>query len=63
MNDAGDVEEAEIESSSNPGYGFEEASLEAAKQCKYLPAEANGFKIGVWVIYPVNFVFDTEAAK
>jgi len=63
VNDDGDVVEAEIESSSNPGYGFEEASLEAAKQCKYLPAEANGFKIGVWVIYPVNFVFNAEDIK
>lgn len=57
VNEEGDVETAEIASSSNPGYGFEEASLEAAKQCKYLPAEANGYKIAIWVIYPVNFVF------
>jgi TonB family protein len=60
VNEKGDVEAAEIASSNNPGYGFEEASLEAAKQCKYLPAEANGYKIGIWVIYPVNFVFKTE---
>ncbi len=53
----GKVETAEILSSSMPGYGFEEASLEAAKQCRYIPAEANGFKIGIWVIYPVNFIF------
>jgi TonB family protein len=60
VNEKGDVETAEIASSNNPGYGFEEASLEAAKQCKYFPAEANGYKIGIWVIYPVNFVFKTE---
>ncbi|UCC78400.1 MAG: TonB family protein [Candidatus Zixiibacteriota bacterium] len=53
----GNVENAEIISSSMPGYGFEEASLEAARQCLYIPAEANGFKIGIWVIYPVKFIF------
>lgn len=57
VDENGDVKTAEILSTSMPGYGFEEASLEAAKQCKYIPAEANEFKIGIWVIYPVNFIF------
>ncbi|UCE67101.1 MAG: TonB family protein [Candidatus Zixiibacteriota bacterium] len=57
VDENGNVETAEILSSSMPGYGFEEASLEAAKRCRYIPAEANGFKIGIWVIYPVNFIF------
>lgn len=60
VNENGEVEDAEIASSSNPGYGFEEATLDAAKQCKYLPAEANGYRIGVWLIYPVNFVFKNK---
>lgn len=57
VDENGDVETAEIISSSMPGYGFEEASLEAAKQCRYIPAEAGGYKIGIWVIYPVKFIF------
>jgi TonB family protein len=57
VDEKGNVETAEILSSNMPGYGFEEASLEAAKQCQYIPAEANGYKIGIWVIYPVNFIF------
>ena len=57
VDESGNVETAEILSSNMPGYGFEEASLEAARQCKYIPAEANGYKIGIWVLYPVNFIF------
>ncbi len=57
VDENGNVDNAEIISSSMPGYGFEEASLEAAGQCRYIPAEANGFKIGIWVIYPVKFIF------
>jgi TonB family protein len=53
----GNVKSAEVLSSSMPGYGFEEASLDAATQYKYLPAEAGGYKIEISVIYPVNFIF------
>ena len=52
----GEVSEALIVSSSISGVGFEEASLEAARKSKYLPAEANGNKIPVWIIYPVKFI-------
>jgi TonB family protein len=53
----GNVVSAEVLSSSMPGYGFEEAALDAARQSKYLPAEANGFKIPISVIYPVHFIY------
>jgi len=63
VDENGDVKTAEILSTSMPGYGFEEASLEAARRCKYIPAEANGFKIGIWVIYPVNFIFKNNNSE
>ena len=53
----GNVVKAEIVSSSISGYGFEESALEAALESKYRPAEANGIKIGIWVLYPVKYVF------
>jgi|GEM_PF-3273229 len=57
VDEKGNVDNAEIMSSNMRGFGFEEAALEAAKLCKYYPAEANGIKIPIWVIYPVNFVY------
>lgn len=60
VDDKGNVEKAQIVSSTMPGYGFEESALEAAKKNKYRPAEANGIKIGIWVIYPVKFVFEKK---
>lgn len=57
VDEEGNVDNAEIMSSNMHGFGFEEAALEAARQCKYYPAEANGIKMPIWVIYPVNFVF------
>lgn len=57
VDENGDVTEAAIVSSSLSGAGFEEASLEAARESKYQPAEANGNKIPVWIIYPVKFIY------
>jgi TonB family protein len=63
VNNVGKVEKAEIVSSSRRGYGFEESALEAALECEYRPAEAGGIKIGIWVIYPVKFVFRNENSE
>jgi len=56
----GNILEAFVLSSSNPGYGFEEAALEAAKKSKYNPAESNGLKIPVWIVFPVKFIYKSE---
>jgi TonB family protein len=57
VDENGVVTQAAIVSSSLSGAGFEEASLEAARESKYRPAEANGNKIPVWIIYPVKFIY------
>jgi TonB family protein len=57
VDENGEVKEAVIVSSSTSGAGFEEATIEAARNSKYLPAEANGNKIPVWIIYPVKFIY------
>ncbi len=57
LNENGDVESAKIISSSFKGVGFEEAVMEAALKSKYKPAEANGSRIPVWIVYPVEFVY------
>jgi TonB family protein len=56
VNIKGDVENAIVLSSSNPGAGFENSSIEAALKSKYIPAESNGLPIPVWVVYPVKFI-------
>jgi TonB family protein len=56
----GNVVEAFILSSNNPGLGFEEAALEAANKSVYTPAESNGLKIPVWIVFPVKFIYKSE---
>jgi len=60
IDSSGAVSEAEIVSSENPGLGFEESALEAALKSKYIPAEANGLKMPVWILYPVKFIFNSQ---
>lgn len=53
----GFVEKVIAAKCSSPNWGFEEAALQAAYQCKYTPAKNNGKPIELWVEYKVNFTF------
>lgn len=60
IDEEGGVIDARILSSNIAGMGFEESALEAALKSKYTPAEANGIRLPVWVVYPVRFVYKTS---
>ncbi len=60
IDENGKVVDAQILSSSIAGMGFEESALEAALISKYIPAEANGIRLPVWIVYPVRFVYKTS---
>ena len=51
----GNVRDVIIAKSSGANAGFEEAAIEAAKQCVWRPAIANGQPVAVWVTYKVEF--------
>ena len=59
----GDIGEADVISTSLKGAGFEDASIEAARQSKFHPAELNGSPLEVWIIYPVKFIFKNNNEK
>lgn len=60
IDESGNVVDAQTLSSSIAGMGFEESALEAALKSKYMPAEANGIKLPVWIVYPVRYVYKTS---
>ena len=51
----GDVKDVKIVKESGTNAGFEEAALDAAKQCKWKPAMQNKQPVAVWVTYPIKF--------
>lgn len=57
VDENGKVTDAKVISSSTTGAGFEEAALKAARLSTYSPAESNGMKLPVWVMYPVKFIY------
>ena len=57
----GTVIDAQILSSSIAGMGFQESAIEAALKSTYIPAEANGKRLPVWIVYPVRFVYRTSS--
>ncbi len=57
IDENGTVTDAEVVSSSTSGAGFEDAAVEAALKSRYQPAEANGIRIPVWIMYPVKFIY------
>lgn len=57
IDENGNVTTAQIVSSSITGAGFEEAALEAARISAYHPAESNGIRLPVWIMYPVKFIY------
>jgi len=51
----GVVKKAKAIDCSRPGWGFEQAAVDAALKCRYKPAQQKGKTIGVWVTYKVSF--------
>lgn len=54
VNEQGNVDSAKIHLSSGAPL-FDQAVLDAAKRCKYKPAQLNGKPIPIWVTYVVRF--------
>ena len=52
---SGNVQDAIIAKESGANAGFEEAALEAAKQCKWKPAMQNKQPVALWVTYEIKF--------
>ncbi len=52
----GNITDVVVLGSSNPGKGFEESAVKAAKESKFTPAEYGGKRFPIWIIYPVKFV-------
>jgi TonB family protein len=61
VDENGDIVDAQVLSSSIAGVGFEESALQAALKSRYMPAEANGVRLPVWIVYPVSFIFVASA--
>lgn len=57
IDDNGKVTDAFAISSSMPGSSFEDSAVEAALKSTYLPAESNGIRLPVWIVYPVKFIY------
>lgn len=58
IDENGVVRSARVAKCNRPGYGFEEAALEAAYNNRYSAAIRRGKPIGVWVTYTVTFTLE-----
>lgn len=54
INEQGNVDSAKVHQSSGAPL-FDQAVLDAAKRCKYKPAQLNGKPVPIWVTYVVRF--------
>ena len=52
---AGNVSEAQILSSKEIGYGFDEAAVRAARKARYQPGTENGRPTSMWTTLVVRF--------
>jgi len=59
----GKVTHAKAEKCTEPGYGFEDSALAAAKLCTYKAAIQDGRPVGVWISYKVSFVLADKDNK
>jgi protein TonB len=55
IDENGKVIDAKVIKCSRQNCGFEQAALEAAKKCEYLPATQNEKPVSVWIAYKVEF--------
>jgi len=55
ISETGTVLDAEVMKCSQPGYGLEEAALDAIKKWLFIPATKEGKKVKVWTNITVNF--------
>lgn len=56
VNEQGEVEDAKVVKSSNPG--FDQAAIEAVSKWKFKPAKKAGAPVSVKVVVPVKFAMD-----
>lgn len=57
VNAQGEVEDAKVVKSSNPG--FDQAALDAVSKWKFKPAKKDGAPVSVKVVVPVKFAMDS----
>lgn len=57
VDEQGNVQEAKVEKSSNPG--FDQAALEAVTKWKFKPAKKAGAPVSVKVVIPVKFAIES----
>lgn len=56
VNEKGEVQDAKVEKSSNPG--FDQAAIDAVSKWKFKPAKKAGEPVAVKVVVPVKFAMD-----
>jgi len=63
IDENGTVVEAKVLKCSQKNCGFEQAALDAAKKCEYLPATQKEKPVAVWVTYKVEFALAEGTGK
>lgn len=56
IDEKGLVVRAHSKACTNPGYGFEDAAVKAAYECRYKPAVQKGLNVSCWISYVVQFL-------
>jgi TonB family protein len=55
ISETGQVLDAEVMSCTQPGYGLEDAALDAVKKWEFAPAIKDGKRVRVWMNYTIHF--------
>ena len=63
VNENGMVVNVRVVKCTKKNCGFEQAALDAAKKCEYLPATQNNKPVAIWVTYKVEFVLAEGTEK
>jgi TonB family protein len=56
----GSVRRVAVALCKKPGWGFEDAAVASAYNCRFRPAQFKGKPVGVWVAYDVDFSLDEK---
>ncbi len=63
IDENGKVIDAKVVKCTKKDFGFEQAALDAAKKCEYLPATQNEKPVATWVAYKVQFALAEGTGK
>jgi TonB family protein len=63
IDEKGKIDEAQVEESTTPDLGFEEAAMTAAKQFEFMPARLNQRPVATWVTIPFHFESTVDKAS